>query len=146
MVEQKSGNRFDKLINYSQIRLGQVVVSHPTLERRPSLLGSGDPFKQELDNFQKFVYTKGEDEGEDLYKLVINTVGYIYCIEPSGKNIRWVLNKKYYYKISDSKDPRDLSLSFYFQDARNSQSREEKIIFYTPSDKKTFKEFTAEKV
>lgn len=106
------------------------------------MFGAGDRFKQNIDNIENALYTSRESEGEEVYKLLINTVGYIYCIEPSSKNIRWVLNKKYYYRISDNKDPEELSLNFYFQDARNSQSREVKVIFYTETDKKKFKEYT----
>jgi hypothetical protein len=101
MIESTSGNRYDKLIYYTQ-------VSYQT---------------------------------PDVYMLLVNTVGYVYCIEPSTKAISWIIDKSYYSNITR---PSELELSFDFRDARDGLSRHELVRFYTKEEAALFNSTLAE--
>lgn len=95
MIESHSGNRYDKLICYTQV-------------------GSLQP---------------------DIYLLLVNTVGYLYCIEPSTKSINWIIDKSYYRNITR---PSELDMYFEFRDARDGTNRQERVHFYTREEAALF--------
>lgn len=131
MVEQKSGNRFDKLLQYNQVKTLEVACEDQNQQ---------GPFDSRISNqyavsYPVYNYSQVNPREAELYKLLINTVGYIYCIDPATKTIRWILDKNYYHRVSKTDKNR---LQFSFQDARDLASRNELVEFYTDHDIETF--------
>lgn len=177
MVEQKSGNRYDKLMYYCQVKPGIISPEGEiSLSQRPSTVQyMGNEIEKDIRNtLHSFMIMPGVDPKDaDVYKLLINTVGYVYCIDPTTKTIKWILDKSYYHRIADpfentasarmssinasqayshsawgsrkfvsnlEQPEGPCHLDFYFQDARDSIGKRERVVFYSKQDKKNFQE------
>lgn len=150
MVEQKSGNRFDKLIQYKQVKI--IDINWKPEEPQTSyekLTGHRDIFNIPSSQQQQYavstpIFNQSQMDVNhaELYKLLINTVGYIYCIDPSEKQICWILDKNYFNQIAKADKNR---LTFTFQDARDCASQCQLVEFYTDEDMETFHESLKDK-
>lgn len=99
MLENKSRNKYDKLLNTVQV----------TTDKSTSI------------------------------DLLVNTVQFIYCVNPIAQDIHWALDKEFYHKVMKTDNSSACrSLSFKFRDHISNTNSLETVNFYSPQDMDTF--------
>lgn len=93
LVEHQSSDLFDKLIGYTQVRLGETLST---------------------------------------YRLLINTVRYLYLYDPPSKQMDWTLDKKLYFQ-ADLIQGNMLALSF--REAKTAEIIKTALWFYTAEER-----------